>query len=172
MRPTKDDAVPYYHNYIDKVEGDDFLIQMGVVHQSTQRFIQSIDNKTEEYSYAVGKWSIREIIGHLIDTERIFNYRALRFARGDDTNLNGFEHDKYVPISKADGRLLKDLAEEFQTVRLATISLFESFDDEMLARSGVANDNRATVNALGFIIVGHEIHHIGVIKERYLTVAY
>ncbi|MBL4755784.1 MAG: DinB family protein [Flavobacteriales bacterium] len=172
MRPTKDEAVPYYQNYIDKVDGDDFLIQMSLVHQATQRFIKSIDNKTEEYSYAVGKWSIREIIGHLMDTERVFNYRALRFARGDELNLHGFDHDKYVPASKADGRLLKDLAEEFQAVRMSTISLFQSFDEEMLAKSGTANDNKTTVNALGFIIVGHEVHHIGVIKERYLTVAY
>lgn len=169
MRPDKDDAAEYFHTYIDKVEGENFLWQMGVVHQSTHRFLASVDNKMEEYQYAKGKWSIREIIGHLIDSERVFNYRALRFARGDDTDLSGFDHDKFVPASKAGGRLLKDLAEEYQAVRSATIALFNSFDNEMLARGGKANSNKVTVNALGFIIVGHETHHIQVIKDRYLT---
>jgi len=169
MRPNKDEAVEDYFTYIDKVDGDNFLIQMGLVHQSTQRFLGTIDNRKEEYRYEEGKWSIREIVGHLIDTERVFNYRALRFARGDESNLSGFDHDKFVPISKAGGRLLKDLAAEYQSVRNATISLFDSFDDEMMARGGMANGNKATVNALGFVIVGHETHHMSVIKDRYLS---
>ena len=169
MRPEKDDFVEYFQTYIDKVEGDNFLLKMGQVHESTQRFLASIDNKMEEFRYEEGKWSIREVIGHLIDTERVFNYRALRFARGDNTDLSGFDHEKFVPTSKAGGRLLKHLAEDFQAVRNSSIALFDSFDNDMLALSGTANDNKATVNALGFIIVGHELHHIQVIKQRYLN---
>ena len=169
MRPDLNDVADYFHSYIEKVYGDDFLLQMSLVHQSTQRYIASVDQDKEEYRYAEGKWSIREIVGHLIDTERIFNYRALRFARSDDTNLSGFDHDKFVPASKAGGRLLKDLAQEYQSVRDASVSLFGSFDKEMLARGGTANDAKTTVLALGFIIVGHETHHLSVIKERYLN---
>ena len=171
MRPNKDDFAEYFQTYIDEVDGEDFLLQMGFVHQSTQRLLAGIDNRKEEYCYEKGKWSIREIVGHLIDTERVFSYRALRFARGDDTDLSGFDHEKFVPSSKANRRLLKDLAEEYQAVRHATIALFGSFDDEMLARAGTANDNKATVLALGFITVGHEIHHVKVIKDRYLNQA-
>jgi len=169
MRPDKDDVVEYFQPYIEKVHGDDFLLQMGLTHQSTQRYLAGIDQDKEGYRYEKGKWSIREIVGHLIDTERVFNYRALRFARGDETDLSGIDHEKFVPSSKADGRLLKDLAQEYQAVRHSTISLFGSFENEMLARGGTANGNKATVNALGFIIVGHEIHHMGMIRERYLS---
>ncbi|MBL4735164.1 MAG: DinB family protein [Flavobacteriales bacterium] len=171
MRPDKEDVAANYHDYIDKVVGDNLLLQMSLVHQSTQRFLANIDQDKEGLRYAEGKWSIREIVGHLIDTERVFNYRALRFARGDETDLPGYDHGKFVPESKAHGRLLKDLAQEYQDVRNASIALFGSFDEEMLARSGTANGNKATVLALGFIIVGHELHHRAVIEDKYLNLS-
>lgn len=171
MRPSKDDVAEYFQTYIDEVEGDNFLLKMSLVHQSTQRLLANVPHDKEEYRYEEGKWSVREVLGHLIDTERVFNYRALRFARGDDTDLHGFDHNEFVPASKAGGRLLKDLAKEYQVVRNASLALFDGFDEEMLSRSGTANGNKATVLALGFIIVGHEIHHRRVLQERYLNVS-
>ena len=169
MADLKYEVADYFHPYIDLVDGDDFLSKMHLVHQSTQRLLESVPVDKEEFRYAEGKWSLREVIGHLIDTERVFNYRALRFSRGDTTDLHGFDHNKFVPASKTGGRLLKDLAEEFQVVRNGTFALFDAFDQEMLTQVGTADGNKASVTALGFIIVGHELHHTNVLKERYLA---
>ena len=169
MRPNKDALEEYYHQYIDLVKGDDLAAEMGNSQRITQELLGSINPDKETYRYADGKWSIREIIGHLIDSERVFNYRALRFARDDNTELHGFEHNDYATASKANDRSLTDLAAEYTQVRGATMSLFSTFDEEMLEKGGVANGSKATVLGLGFVIVGHEIHHTNVIKERYLN---
>ena len=120
------------------------------------------------YRYAEGKWTIKEIIGHLIDAERIFAYRMLRFARKDATDLPGFDENEYVPASEANERSIHGLLEEFTTVRAGTFSLWRSLTNEMLQRSGTVNGNRLSVRALAYITCGHEIHHLAVIKERYL----
>jgi uncharacterized damage-inducible protein DinB len=115
-----------------------------------------------------GKWSIKEIMVHITDDERIYGYRALRFARNDHTPLPGFEQDGYIAFAGANNRSITDIMEEYEAVRRSTIALFNGLDEEALRRSGVANDSKVTVRALGYHIAGHEMHHINIIKEQYL----
>lgn len=158
----------YYQPYID-ICGNRGLVE-GLEYNliETFEFLKSIPFNRHEYSYDKGKWTIKQLIQHLIDTERIFTYRALRFARNDSTELPGYDENKYVPQSKANHREFIDLIEEFSVVRKSTVSLFKSFNDEMLMRSGKANNNEMSVRAMAFIIIGHCNHHCKVIKERYL----
>lgn len=121
--------------------------------------------------YAPGKWTVREIIQHLIDSERIFNYRALRFARNDKTPLPGFEENEYVPESNSNKRTIDNLLFELDIVRKSTVILFGSFDEVMLNREGICSDKKISVLALGFVIAGHTIHHIDVIKNKYFPLA-
>jgi hypothetical protein len=118
--------------------------------------------------YAPGKWSIKEVLVHVVDDERIYAYRALRFARGDRTELPGFEQDDYVPPSAADQRAIEDILAEYAAVREATIALFRGLPEESFSRSGVADGKRASVRALAYHIAGHEAHHVAIIRERYL----
>lgn len=119
--------------------------------------------------YAEGKWTIKEILGHLIDDERIYSYRALRFARNDSTELPGFDQERYAEYSDANNREINDLLDEFTLVRQSTIALFKSLDDAAFMRSGVADGKRVTVRALSYHIAGHELRHMNIIRERYLT---
>lgn len=121
------------------------------------------------FSYAQGKWTIAEVLIHLMDTERIFQYRALRFARNDKTELQGFDQDSYVPESQAPNRNRNDILEEFIAIRKSSIALFASLNDEMLLRSGLASGAKMSVRALGFVICGHQIHHFNILQERYLS---
>jgi hypothetical protein len=121
------------------------------------------------FRYAPGKWSVKEVIGHLADSERIFAYRALRIARRDTTPLSGFEQDDYVREAGSGSRELSDLAEEFATVRAATVSLYRSLSDEAWKRRGSANKNEVTVRALAFITAGHELHHRSILEQRYFA---
>ena len=130
--------------------------------------MRSIPSEKGDYRYAPGKWSIKELLGHVIDGERIFAYRALRFGRNDQTALNGFEQDDYVAAGAFDKRELSDLIDEFEEVRRATIHLFRGFDETAWTRRGVASENEVSVRALAYIIAGHELHHMGVLRERYL----
>lgn len=133
-------------------------------------FIQNrVTNDRYEYRYQEGKWSIKEIVQHIIDAERVFAYRALRFSRFDITPLPGFEEDDYVKFSDADNRTMEDLLEEFVWVRKSTIKMFESFSEEMLLHKGTASEKTISVRAIGYVITGHCIHHQNVIKERYLS---
>jgi uncharacterized damage-inducible protein DinB len=134
-------------------------------------FQQLISNLTEEqlnYRYDTGKWTIRQLVGHLIDSERIFAYRALRFARKDATELASFDENAYADASNASQLNIKDLLKEHWIVRESTLLLFRSFDYKMLDYAGTASKNRMTVRALGYAILGHEMHHLQIIKERYL----
>jgi uncharacterized damage-inducible protein DinB len=133
----------------------------------TSNFLRSLGEGKLTYRYAEGKWTIKEILAHLIDDERIYSYRALRFARNDQTELPGFEQDDYALESGANERNLEDLLHEFATVRSATISLFESFDSAVLKRAGVASGNVMSVRAAAYHIAGHELRHMNIIKERY-----
>jgi uncharacterized damage-inducible protein DinB len=120
------------------------------------------------FKYAEGKWTIKEVLVHIIDDERIYAYRALRFARNDKTELPGFEQDPYAYYSYANQRTAESIVEEYEAVRLSTIALFNNLSDDAIARSGVANKNEVTVRALGYHIAGHELHHLNIIKTRYL----
>jgi uncharacterized damage-inducible protein DinB len=136
----------------------------------TKKFVLRLSKKQWKAIYAPGKWSIPEILVHIIDAERIFTYRALRIGRGDMTALPSFEQNDYVPYSRANERSVDSILEEYACVRKATLSLFRSFSQEDLLRKGVANGNPVSVRALLFHLAGHELHHLEIIKERYLGV--
>jgi uncharacterized damage-inducible protein DinB len=160
---------PFYKNYVKQIEETDLLQALRISGHRALELLHSIPEEKADYRYAEGKWSIRELLCHMIDAERIFTYRALRFARNDKTPLAGFEEKEYAPEANASGRSLQKIAAEMAHLRSATIDLFEGFTPEMLIRKGTANKNELSVVALGFIIAGHETHHCNVLKERYLS---
>lgn len=156
----------HYTSLVDtSIEIDEILNQ---VHKETTELFDLVTEDQGDYTYEPGKWSIKELLLHLIDTERIFCNRALRFARKDQTDLPGFDHDTFVTHSNANDRNLADILGEFNLVRAATIALFQSFSKDMLEQKGTANGNPLTVMAIGYIIAGHERHHVNILKERYL----
>ncbi|MBU2938639.1 DinB family protein [Lacinutrix sp. C3R15] len=158
----------YYKTYINKV-GDLSLLEglsEGLV--DALRFFNSLPEDKMMYAYAEGKWTIKEVIQHMIDTERVFAYRALRFSRNDKTELPGFDENAYTLSSVANRRTKEALIEEFTHVRESTISLFKSFTNQMLLQSGKASGGDMSVRAIGFIVIGHVKHHSQVVEERYL----
>lgn len=160
---------PFYKNYVKQIEETDLLQALRISGHRCLELVHAIPEEKADYRYADGKWSIRELLCHMIDGERIFTYRALRFARNDKTPLAGFEEKDYAPQANASGRSLQKIAAEMAHLRSSTIDLFESFTPEMLIRKGMANNNEMAVIVLGFIIAGHETHHCNVLKERYLS---
>ena len=164
----KDEYNPYYQQYILKSGNATILEGLKANGDKTISFLETIPQDKLEYQYEEGKWTIKEIIQHLIDTERIFTFRALCIAREDKTLFPGFDQDEYVVTSKANHRLISDLLQEYKALRLASINLFEGFSQEMLRCVGIASNSNLTPRAVAFIIVGHENHHCEIIKERYL----
>jgi len=167
-RPEKTEYPTYAGSYVARVPDGDIVSILGRQLQETLALIRSIPEARGEFRYADGKWSVKEVIGHVIDTERVFAYRALRFARGDATPLEGFEQDDYVRGGSFDKRSLSDLADEYEHVRRATISLFANLDEEAWTRRGTANKNEVSVRGLAFIVAGHERHHVEILRTRYL----
>ena len=167
-RPESKEYNPYYETYIGKVGEGDILSILSQQSQTIPAFFKGLAADRWDYRYANGKWTIKEVIQHVIDTERIFAYRALRVARQDQTPLPGFEENDYVPTSFANDRSRAELLADYKAVRQATVSLFDSFRDDMLFQMGTASNSPISVRALGFITIGHENHHCQVIKERYL----
>ena len=164
------ETVPsFYKNYVKQIEETDLLQALRISGHRALELVHSIPEEKADYRYAEGKWSTRELLCHMIDAERIFAYRALRFARNDKTPLAPFEENDYAPQANASGRSLQKIAAEMAHLRSATIDLFEGFTPEMLIRKGTVNKNELSVVALGFIIAGHETHHCNVLKERYLS---
>ena len=164
------ETVPsFYKNYVKQIEETDLLQALRVSGHRCLELVHSIPEEKVDFRYADGKWTIRELLCHIIDAERIFTYRALRFARNDKTDLAGFEENDYAPQANASGRIVQKIAAEMAHLRSATIDLFESFTPEMLIRKGTANKNELSVIVLGFIIAGHETHHCNILKERYLS---
>lgn len=168
-RPGTDEYAPYYGTYIGKVPEGDLRALLATQLGETLALIRSIPEARGVHRYAPDKWSIKEVIGHLSDSERIFAYRALRIGRGDTTPLPGFEQNDYVPTGRFDARTLRDLADELAAVRQATIQLFAHLDEAALERRGTASGKPVSVRALAYIIAGHERHHVGIIKTRYLS---
>lgn len=169
---TKPDfnTLPDFHKrYVQHVKDYDLLEAMKISSRETLSLVRSISEEKGEHRYATGKWSIKEVLCHMMDTERILAYRALRFARNDKTNLAGFEENDYAPEANAENRKIKQLAEEMERLRMTTIDLFENFTPEMLKRKGLANNLELSVLNLGYIISGHESHHRTILKERYLS---
>jgi uncharacterized damage-inducible protein DinB len=167
-RPDASEHLPYYSKYIDVVPDGDLLQTLRAQLDETLALVRGLDESQGGHAYAPGKWSIRGVLNHLLDAERIFAYRALRIARGDATPLESFDENAYADIANADARTLADLAEEMEHVRRSTLSLFASLDDEALARRGTASGGPVSVRALAWIIAGHERHHLKLLHERYL----
>lgn len=167
-RPDLSSTPPFYHNYINLVPGDDLMTAFKNETPAFTLFLESIPSGKHDFRYAEGKWTIRDLLQHIIDAERIFAYRALRFARKDTTPLQGFDENLYGETSKAFKRDWEELLEEFKTVRKSSELLFGSFDEEQLNAIGVSSNKSISVLAIGYIVVGHAIHHKKIVSERYL----
>ena len=171
QKPKKDEYPPYSRVYMELLKDDGLVLQhMKDNFMAIKKFVYSLPEEKLYFRYAEDKWSIKEILVHIVDDERIFAYRALRYARFDKTELHGFEQDDYTFYSDADERSLASIFEEYQAVRDSTIAMFNGFPEEAFMRSGAAVDNinNRTVRALAYHIAGHELRHIKIIKERYL----
>lgn len=168
IRPTSDEHIDYYSTYIGKVPDGDIVEIMKNDTAEALAFLRSIPESRFDHRYAPGKWSIRQIVGHLGDAELVFLYRALRFSRGDTTPVPGFEENLYVDNAPFESESMSDLIAEFEHLRMASIQLFQNMSEEAMARRGIANEHEISVRAIAYILVGHVTHHLGVLKERYL----
>ncbi|MBA4405969.1 hypothetical protein C0389_01715 [bacterium] len=166
--PQKDEYAAYYHTYVDKVPNGDIIKTLKKQSNQIYKLFKNVSKKESLFRYSPGKWSVREIMGHMIDTERVFVYRALRFARNDQNDLPGFDENEYVRQSNYNDIKLRELVEEFCALRRSNTMMFKNFSDEISLRKGRANGNQFTVRALAFIMAGHVNHHLTIIKERYL----
>jgi hypothetical protein len=167
VRPESTEYPPFYETYVSKVQGGDVISHLESQRLQTAQLFAASTERDGNFRYAPGKWTIKEVVGHLSDSERIFSYRALRIARGDQTPLPGFEQDDYVKNGNFGEQSLADLVAEYGAVRVATLALLRSFNAEAWSRRGTASNNPITVRALAFIIAGHELHHRDILKERY-----
>ena len=168
-RPEVNEYVPYYERYVSLVPEGNVLKALEQQLDETLALLRSIPESQADSRYAPGKWSIKELVGHLIDSERIFAYRALRFSRNDHTPLPGFEQDDYIRNAAFDKCRLSDLASEFEHMRRGNLYMFRQLDEEAWQRRGMANDAEVSVRALAYIMAGHELHHVGILKTRYLA---
>lgn len=165
-RPAADEHAAYYGKYVALVEDDPLDALRGLA-QSTPALLLRATDEQAVFRYAPGKWSVKQVVGHLCDVERVFGYRALRIARADATPLPGFDEDAWAAASGADARTMTDLVAEYRAVRAATEALFDTFDDAAFARRGTANGHPVSVRALAHIIAGHERAHVAMLHERY-----
>jgi uncharacterized damage-inducible protein DinB len=165
-KPAPDEHHPYYAKYITLV-GDDALVALRSGCVAMTSLLANVPEAKAMFRYEPGKWSVKEVVGHVIDCERVFAYRALHFARADATPLPGFEENDWVPAGRFDRRPLADLVAEYSAVRNATLAFFDSLDADDLLRRGKANDAEVSVRALAHIMAGHELHHMGLLRERY-----
>jgi uncharacterized damage-inducible protein DinB len=168
-RPGTSEFAPYYGTYVNAMPDGDVVAALADQGEETFALLSALSEGDASFRYAPGKWTIRDLVQHLADSERVFAYRALRFARGDETPLPGFDQEPYAQAAKADRRPIGELAAELRDIRRTTLALVRSFDEEMLARSGVASGNLMSVRALVWVIAGHERHHLKVLRERYLS---
>lgn len=168
--PDLPNVPPFYMTYVNYVKDADLLKAMKESSKVTLQLVRSIPEAKGEFRYQPEKWSIKELLCHMIDTERIFAYRALRFARKDKTPLAGFEEKDYAPEANAHNRTIESIANEMEHVRQTSIDLYTSFSEAMLSHTGKANNTEVSVLNLGYIISGHELHHRKVLLDRYLTI--
>jgi uncharacterized damage-inducible protein DinB len=168
MRPAANEAAPYYFRYIDLVSSDNIISVLEAQLREIPEFLSGISEEKSRHRYAPGKWSIRQLFNHVNDTERIFLFRALWFARGFQDSLPGYDQDVCAETSGADGVSWANHTDEFRSVRLATLALFQNLSEEAWLRNGSANDSSISVRAIAYIIAGHVQHHTTVLKERYL----
>ena len=167
MRPAIGDYAEYYQSYVDRIKGDDILKVLVKQSLESQNILNSFSESKGNYSYALGKWTVKEVIGHIMDVERIFAYRALAIARGETKPLPGMDQDFYVKNGNFSKRQLFDLVYEYRLLRESNILLFKSFDNSVLQNKGIASDHEVTVLALMYITAGHEKHHLNILSERY-----
>jgi hypothetical protein len=166
-RPLENEYAPAFQGYVSRVDEDDIMQAMRSQIDALDVLLDRVPPERETYRYGEGKWSIREIVGHLIDGERVFGYRALCLARGETQNLPGFDQDQYMLTAPFDRIDLEDLLSEFRLVRLSNIAMLRTLDEAAWTRMGTANGNAVSVRALVYIMVGHLRHHMAVLRERY-----
>lgn len=167
-RPDEEEYQPYYAGYVARVPDGDIVAILATQIDDTLALLRELSDEQALHAYAPGKWSIKEVIGHIADAERVFAYRALRFGRGDATPLAGFDETSYTPAGRFDERPLASLTAELVTVRRATVALFAGLPTDGWTRGGTANDARITVRALAWIAAGHELHHRDILARRYV----
>jgi len=165
--PDPDEYGSFYQGYIDLIKSENVLQALVEQGQTVYSIIQQLSLEEANYRYTEDKWSVREVFGHIIDTERVMSYRAMCISRGEQTSLPGFDQDEYVREGNFPERDLQNLSAEYDALRNANISLFNSFSREQMLRTGVANGNKVSVRALAFIIAGHERHHITILEDKY-----
>ncbi len=168
VRPSPDEYPPFYAGYVAQVPDGDVVEALIGGAEIAAALLHDVSDAAAERAYAPGKWTLKEVLLHCADAERIFAYRALRIGRGDATPLPGWDEQAYAPVSGANGRALDSLMNELESVREASVTLFEGLPEEAWSRSGNANGKPITVRALAWITAGHLLHHLGVIQERYL----
>jgi len=168
-RPQTGEYNSYYGRYIDLATEDDIVAALDAQSRETAAVLGGLSEAQAAHRYEPDKWSVKQLVGHVIDAERIFAFRALAFARGETTPLPGFDQDPYVANAASDDRSIADLAEEFATVRKANVMMFRALSEEAWQRRGVASDNPISVRALAYILLGHERHHLRILRERYLA---
>lgn len=166
-RPAPDEFAPYYGRYIDRVPDGDIVATLRDQIDVTLDALRDIPEARAGFRYAPDKWSIREVVGHLSDAERIFTYRALRIARGDETPLPGFDENAFVSRARLDDRAYAGLIDEYAAVRAASVALFDALFPEEWTRRGIASEKGVSVRALAWIAAGHEIHHLDILRSRY-----
>ena len=169
VRPQPDEYAPYYAHYISLVQGEDILGTLDQQRRQTMMLLSGRDEQDGDFRYAPDKWSAKEVLGHVCDTERIFAYRALRISRADATPIEGFEQDDYVRNGPFARRPLADLVEDFIAVRRSTLSLLRNLDEAAWTRRGIANKNEVSVRGIAYIISGHELHHRRILEEKYFA---
>ncbi len=168
-RPQPGEYAPYYERYISLVAGTDILGTLDAQRRQTMTLLCGRDESDGDYRYAPDKWSAKEVLGHVCDTERIFAYRALRISRGDQTPLPGFEQDDYVKNGPFAQAPLEEIIEDYIAVRRASLTLLRNLDEAAWARRGIASKNEVSVRALAYMIAGHELHHRRILEEKYFV---
>lgn len=167
-KPETDEYASYYGKYVSLIDDDDIVAVLESQLDATVACLRGLSEEQGNYAYEPGKWSIKQLVGHINDAERIFAYRTLRIARGDQTPLPGFEQDDYIAGANFDALTLAELTTEFELIRRSNLALFKQFSDEVWVRRGTASDNPISVRALVYIIAGHEAHHMNILRSRYL----
>jgi hypothetical protein len=169
QRPGTDEYAPFYEGYVTRVPQGDIIDIARRQIEGTLGLLNTIEEERAQFAYAPDKWTIKNMVSHMADAERVFSYRALRFGRGDETPVPGFDENVYARESNADARSFESIVNELRAVRAATLALWEGFPAEAWRRAGTANDRSITVRALAYITAGHELHHVAILQERYLN---
>ena len=167
--PEVSEYAPYYEKYISQVSGSDVRDTFAAQPGELRRALDGIPEDKGTYAYEEGKWTIKELLSHIIDGERIFAYRILRISRGDTTPMEGFEQDDYIATSNANNRTFSDLLDEFEFNRKANVLMVNNLDETALMRMGTASDNPVSARALISVLIGHVRHHLNILNERYLA---